>query len=191
MDERRASPANGDRVTRPRGWRWGARLLGMALLAGSVGLARHGQSADFACRAGDVACLITAIKTANTNGDVNCITLAAGIYTLLEVENDTEGPNGLPSIRSPLTLRGMGVDQTAIIRGGGTSPFRLLHVAATGSLTLEGLTLQGEPGEGPGGLLLNHGGTVKLAHGMLQGPAASQGGALRSGGTVTITPRGR
>src|SRR5436309_14107669 len=36
------------------------------------------QAADFACPAGDVACVIDAINTANANGQANTITLAAG-----------------------------------------------------------------------------------------------------------------
>ena len=75
---------------------WRGIACGLGLLA-LVSLAPLSQAADFTCAAGDVACLITAINTANANGDANTITLEAGTYTLTAVDNDTEGPNGLPS----------------------------------------------------------------------------------------------
>ncbi|MBV8557368.1 MAG: hypothetical protein JO116_17530, partial [Planctomycetaceae bacterium] len=47
----------------------------------------------------NVAGLINAIKTANTNQENNTIQLAAtGSYVLSAVDNTTDGPNGLPVI---------------------------------------------------------------------------------------------
>src|SRR5262245_38451121 len=68
--------------------------------------------------------------------------LEAGIYILTDIDNDTDGPNGLPSITSRPTIRGVGADITIIKRANSAPDFRLVHVAA-GTLTLEGLTLQG------------------------------------------------
>src|SRR6516225_12210372 len=56
------------------------------------------QAEAFHCGAGDAPCLIAAITEANANGQRNTIFLDAGTYTLTAVDNDTDGPNGLPSI---------------------------------------------------------------------------------------------
>src|SRR5262245_52123266 len=64
-----------------------------------------------------------------------------------DVDNNTDGPNGLPSVTSTLTIQGAGADTTVIERQPIVLPFppqfRLLHVAATGGLTLERLTIRG------------------------------------------------
>jgi hypothetical protein len=117
--------------------------LVMAALIGTLGLWQPSLAAEFTCAGGDVACLIEAIKTANANGDANTITLEAGTYTLTAIDNDTNGPTGLPSITVGLTITGAGADTTMIERAASAPRFRLLHVAATGVLTLEGLTLRG------------------------------------------------
>src|SRR5262245_49567253 len=169
--------------------------LGVTLLSPSPVQAR-----TFHCRAGDVACLIASIKQANVQpGQSHEIRLAAGVYTLTTVENDTDGPNGLPSITRNLTIQGAGADLTIIERSPNGAIFRLLHVAATGVLTLDGLTLQGG-GEinggiapAPGGALLNHGGKVTISHTIIVDNASSgftvdAGGiSLSSGATATIT----
>jgi hypothetical protein len=159
-----------------------------------VSLARTSQAADFACPAGDVACLIAAINTANANGEANTIRLKAGTYTLTAVDNDTDGPNGLPSVTSTLTLQGTGADATSIAREGSIfSPpfFRLLHVAATGRLTLKRLTLRGGvifSGPGRGGGIYNAGGIVTVTHSTLVGNDAPEGGGIyNAGGIVTVT----
>src|SRR5881397_310360 len=74
--------------------RWRRWWRSMVLLGGVLGLCHAGYAANFACAAGDVACLIAAVNAANTNGQVNTITLAAGTYTLTAVDNTTDGPNG-------------------------------------------------------------------------------------------------
>jgi hypothetical protein len=124
--------------------------LVMAALIGTLGLWQPSLAAEFTCAGGDVACLIEAIKTANANGDANTITLEAGTYTLTAIDNDTNGPTGLPSITAGLTITGAGADTAMIERAAGAPPFHLLHVAATGVLTLEGLTLRGGSGRPAG-----------------------------------------
>jgi hypothetical protein len=176
-------------------WRW--RAMGSvsiaAALIGTLALSQPGQAAEFTCVSGNVACLIKAIREANANGEANTITLEAGTYPLITVDNTTDGPNGLPSIMSPLTLQGAGVDATVIERSAGTPAFRLLHVAATGALTLEGLTLRGGIASSglrlePGGGLFNNGGAVVLTRTKLTGNVAGGGGALANhGGTVLLT----
>jgi hypothetical protein len=164
-----------------------------AALIGTLALSQPGQAAEFTCASGDVACLIKGIREANANGEANTITLEAGTYPLTTVDNNTDGSNGLPSITSPLTLQGAGVDATAIERAAGTPAFRLVHVAATGVLTLEGLALRGGFASSgsrfePGGGLFNNGGAIALTRTILTGNVAGGGGGLANrGGTVLLT----
>ncbi len=81
--ERGGNPMHIDRK-QLTGRRWGARrrssrrVLVLVILLGLLGLWHTGEAAAFTCPAGDVACLINAINTANANEDTNTITLAAG-----------------------------------------------------------------------------------------------------------------
>lgn len=52
---------------------------------------------------------------------------------LTAVDNSTDGPNGLPSVTSEITILGNGFE----IRRESLDAFRLLHVAASGDLTME------------------------------------------------------
>src|SRR5262249_38992507 len=68
------------RVERRLPW-WLGMACGVLLLR-LVSRAPASQAADFACAAGNVACLIDAINQANANGEDNTITLEAGTYAL-------------------------------------------------------------------------------------------------------------
>src|SRR5262245_44839994 len=104
-----------------RGWPslGGRRLPVMVVLLGALGLVRPSHAAEFSCAPGDVACLISAIHAANATGTANTMTLASGLYTLTAVDNNTDGPNGLPSVTGSLTLRGAGADMTILERAAG------------------------------------------------------------------------
>jgi hypothetical protein len=173
------------------------------------------QAKTFHCRATDTPCLITSITEANTNGQkTNDIRLEVGTYTLTAVNNDTDGPNGLPSVTSTLTITGDGADTTIIA---GNLQGRLVHAAASGTLTLEGLTLRGEgnlpfsPSSSGAGIwngvrvtllnsiltrnfawataagIENHG-TLILTNSTVAGNHANEGiGGIRNNGTVTLT----
>jgi len=166
--------------------------MGLLIVLSSIlGLPRHSPAhgVEFTCAVGDVACLIDAINQANANGEANTITLEVGTYTLTAVDNTTDGPNGLPSVTGVVTIQGAGADTTIIERAAGAPGFRLVHVAATGTLTLERLTLRGGNlgTSDPGGGLLNQGGTIALAHVLVTGNNASDGAGLYNmRGTVTI-----
>jgi hypothetical protein len=140
------------------------------------------HAADFACSSGDVHSLIDAINTANAHGEANTITLAA-------VDNTTDGPTGLPSATSPLTLAGTGAEATIIERASSAPPFRLLHVAATGTLTLEKLSTTGGSldvlAEGAG--IFNAGGMLTISHSMI----ADHTEVLENGGGGSSTPTAR
>jgi hypothetical protein len=147
------------------------------------------QAKNFHCGAGDVACLIAAITEANANGrEHHTIRLEAGTYTLRDVDHPTGG-NGLPSIMSTLTIQGAGAETTVIERAANAPLFRILQVAAAGSLALKGLTLHG----GSAGLLDGGGifnaGTLALTHTTVDHNGSSDGGGglFNAGGTVTIT----
>src|SRR5262249_38699969 len=89
--------------------------------------------------------LIAAINAANQTAEADTITLAAGAtYTLTEVNNTTEGSNGLPAIAAneDLTIIGNGAIVERCVASG-TPAFRLFSVAAGASLTAQNLTLQG------------------------------------------------
>src|SRR5262249_23627969 len=133
------------------------------------------------CGAGDVPCLIDAINEANANGTKNTIRLDAGTYTLTAVDNTPNNPNGLPSVTSTLTIRGAGADTTRIERDSSAPRFRLLHVAAAGVLTLQGLTLSGGGPLGEG--LLNQGGTVTL----MKTTVADNRQAIANHGRLTLS----
>ncbi|PYR96898.1 MAG: hypothetical protein DMG16_26460, partial [Acidobacteria bacterium] len=173
------------------------RSLALKSIAFGMALAATApvQAKTFHCGAGDVPCLIAAITEANTNGQKkNRIQLDAGTYTLMAADNDTDGPNGFPSITGDLDITGARDEAAATIieRQASASPFRLIHVAATGQLTLKRLTLRGG---GPflfpllsGGGLFNRGGTVTITDSTLTNNVARFGGALyNDGGTVTLT----
>lgn len=169
-------------------YRW---AIFAATLCLTLVLTQPAQAEIFHCGGGNVACLIAAINLANVNGHKNTIVLEAGGYTLTAVDNDTNGPNGLPSITSTLTIKGVaGANATGITRifGGQPSFFRLMHVAASGNLTLQGVTLSGGFCECDGGGLYNDGGAVTVKDSLFANNGSNGTGGLAStAGTVNIT----
>ena len=63
------------------------------------------HAAKFHCSSGDVTCLIAAINTANGKSGQHTINLEPGIYTLQITDNNTDGPNGLPSISRAIRIQ--------------------------------------------------------------------------------------
>jgi hypothetical protein len=158
-------------------WRVGVQVI--AALVCFLALECPGQAAEFRCASEDVACLIAAIHTANANGEANTITLAAGTYTLTATDNLPAEAHGLPSITSPLTIQGAGAGTTILEQDRDAQASHLVHVGATGTLTLKGLTLRGENTAPGGGGLINVGGTVILTHSSLADTRANiEGGGV-------------
>ncbi|HEX2276567.1 MAG TPA: hypothetical protein VHN13_05500 [Candidatus Tectomicrobia bacterium] len=199
--------------------RWYVSMIVQMVTALAVILPRAVPAAEFACAEGDVTCLINAITAANANGEANTITLAAGTYTLTAVNNTTvDGPNGLPSITSPLTITGANIQDsmqnsisnsfnftssgvgnitigqntgtvtgvgnlnapTIIEQSLGAPDFGLVHIAETGTVVLDGLTLRGGAGA-----IANHG-TLTLANSVLAGNVHGLGGGIHNTSTMTI-----
>lgn len=143
--------------------------------------------------ASSVAELIGDINAANAAGGANTITLAAGaLFKLGAVDNNTDGPTGLPVIApgDDLTIVGNG-DAIQRSTAKGTPEFRILDVAAGGSLALSNLILSRGSGAGGGvlsrGSLSLNGVTVEncTVQAGLGGTAA--GGGVYSTGVLTIS----
>src|SRR5262249_33188853 len=119
--------------------------------------------------AASVSDLIADIHAANLVGGSNTITLVAGTtFTLTELDNFTDGHNGLPVIAANDNLTILGnSDIIERSTAAGTPEFRLFDVAIGAGLTLENLTLQG-------GLAFGFGGAV------------AQGGAVYNQGTLIL-----
>jgi hypothetical protein len=104
--------------------------------------------------------LRAAIQEANALPGKDLINVPSGTYRLTTVDNDTDGKNGLPSVSSVMTIKGAGADTTSIKRDGDANAptFRIFHIAASGSLTLDGITIAGGAvTDDSGGGLLNAG----------------------------------
>ncbi len=110
--------------------------------------------------------LIEAIESANndnaagngcTDGSgADTITLQSDV-TLTAENNNTDGPNGLPSITSQITIEGAG-HTVQRSNASGTPNFRIFHVASSGDLTLNNtIVTGGSSGDNKGGAIYNNG----------------------------------
>ena len=163
------------------------KVTAIAIAGLNLILAQPLSAKNFKCSAGNVQCLIDAINEANTNGhNQNKITLDAGTYKLTSIDNDTNLKNGLPSITSTLTVKGAGAGMTFIARDPSAVAFRIMHVSASGNVTLDGLTLMGgRQTQGAG--LHNQGGMVTLTDSAVAGNVSdSEGAGLFNTGTMKI-----
>jgi hypothetical protein len=106
------------------------------------------------------------------------------------VDNNTDGPNGLPSVTGLLTIKGAGGGATSLERDASAPAFRFGHVATAGNLTLDRLTIRSSfvPGfSSSGGILLNQGGTLTLTNSTLAVAGATEGGCIfNQSGMVTL-----
>ncbi len=134
-------------IMRRSGWRWTSILI-IAMLTVPILITppTGAYAATFTIANGDVAHLISAITTANGNGQDNTIILASGgMYTLSLVNNGdptTATANGLPVISGTHTLTIVGNGATiARSAAGGTPNFRFFQVNSGAALALNNLTL--------------------------------------------------
>ena len=160
----------------------------LLIIAGTF-TARPAYAAAFTVACNDIAGLIAAINTANSNGEADTITLADNCtYALATADNTANGPSGLPAIAvdsgNLLTINGNGATLT---RGTETN-FRFFYVLSGANLTLQNLSLTaGNPGANPGGAIFNQG-TLSLVQVTIRGNTATQGGGIKNdtGATLTI-----
>jgi hypothetical protein len=162
------------------------RLLvpGLALAIASFALTREARAATFApaCTgtAGDSAALITALATANTNGQADTITLGAGCtYELSNVNNVATGggDDGLPAIVSDagnaITIVGNGA---TITRATAAPAFRIFAVAG-GTLNLSDVTVSNGNSSTHGGGLVVFSGAATLTNVTVSGNSSASWGA--------------
>jgi hypothetical protein len=161
--------------------RWYVGMMVQIVSALALVLPHPISAAEFSCAGGDFACLIGAITMANTNGEADTITLAAGTYTLTTINNATiDGSNGLPSITTPLTIKSTMAAPTIIERSIVAPDFRLFQVAETGALSLDGLTLRNGSGA------ITNRGTGVLANSLLAGNVHGLGAGISNNSIMTI-----
>ena len=117
---------------------------------------------------GTICNLIAAVDAANTDAAKGSCPAGSGADIIelqadatLTLENNTEdGPNGLPSVTTKITVHGNGytIERSSVP---GTPDFRILHVSQSGELTLEDVEVRN--GRAPsGGGILNRGRLVLL-----------------------------
>ena len=187
------------------------------LVTQPLALVQSAEANTFDCSAGDVQCLVSAISQANADPKhKTTIRLAGGTYALTDADNDTNGLNGLPSIVGNVTITAGGAGAT-LTRLAGALAFRILHVGASGRLTLQRVTITNpsdfgwlsDPASGlfnDGGMvtvvdssfienmmgdvgaLYNNHGTVRIIDSAFSGNFGSNGaGIVSAGGVVDIT----
>ena len=188
--------------------------LSLNILAALVAISLCRQTSAAIFNPNDVASLIAAINTSNSNGVDDTIELATnGTYTLTAVDNSTHGPNGLPVIGydtgHKLVIHGNGATLQRSTAGG-TPAFRIFYidVAISGQtilpadLTISGLTItngnvtdsSGGDISGLGGGIFNDG-TLTVTNSTLSGNSATAvgsgisglGGGIFNTGTLTVT----
>lgn len=189
---------------------WAPALLGFALLAACAGPPPPEDSepeptesvilvdSDGGGSGGPGCTLRDAIAAAEQDAPVggcpagegaDVIVLAAGLTVLLsEVDNETDGPNGLPAIGTEVVVRGQG---SVVTRAPGSPPFRLFHVRQGGNLRLEDVTLRGgQTEEHDGGAVYVAGGTLVAVDAVIEdnvvGQGRAGGGVYNAGGDVTL-----
>ena len=158
------------------------------MVLGACLLGARAEAAHFSCSSGEVLCLIASIEQANANGQDNTITLAAGVYTLTTVNNDADGPTGLPVVTSTLSITGAGAALTSLERAQDAPAFRIIDVSAAGGLTLRRLTVAGGRSTLGSGVLAS--GTVSITDSVVtnngRGSLSHYGGGV-AGGNVSVT----
>jgi hypothetical protein len=144
---------------------------------------------------GDVPGLISAINTANGNGQDNTINVS-GTYILTSVNDPTDGGNGLPSITSTMTIDG-GTGATIKRSDVNAIPlFRIVRVAENGNLTINGLTIEGGSlphvdfeREGTGAGILSFGNLTVTNSAIVRNFAGDETGGIdsrRAGSTLVV-----
>lgn len=113
------------------------------------------------------------------------------VYALTAVDNDTDGPNGLPAIVSTIVISGNGA---TIARNAtpDTPAFRIFYITNEGNLTLDDLTISngeasGNDSAADGGGICNRGGEVMVNYSVITNNIAESGGGIGNFGILTVT----
>jgi hypothetical protein len=148
--------------------------------------------------------LVDAITAANSDSATDGCSAGSGAdeiqltvdVTLTEVDNTTDGSNGLPSITSDVTIEGIGGSlPRAIVRDLAAPDFRIFDVASSGTLWLKsvsvrnGSSIGGFP-QGAGGGIRNLGVLTLTTSEVSDNSANRHGGAIfngEHGGNATVT----
>jgi hypothetical protein len=155
-------------------------VTAFVLFLSSTSLASFANAETIECGTGDVQCLIAAINQANADPNRTIIRLAGGTYLLTATDNDTDGPNALPSIVTRVTING---GEATLERASDSPAFRVFHVAPSGHLSLNQLTVRGGEPLGRGGALWNAG-TVNILNSTFDGNG--EGGVFNDHGTLSM-----
>jgi CSLREA domain-containing protein len=168
--------------------------LSLKLLAAlvAISLCRQTSAATFTIADGDVAALITAINTSNSNGVDDTIELATnGTYTLTAVNN---GTNGLPVIGSDtahkLVIHGNGATLQRSTAGG-TPAFRIFYIGTGADVAISGLKITNGSASGDlGGGIYNDHAMLTVTNSTVSGNSAGFGGGIYNdgySGSATLT----
>jgi hypothetical protein len=128
--------------------------------------------------------LDTAIGHANTHGG-GTLQLAADCTYL--ITTPATAADGLPLISTPITL--VGAPHTVLSRNPSAAAFRILDVAAAGTLQLSNVTVRNGHTASLGGGIQNAG-TVILTQDTFTGNSAGNGGALANNANATANVSG-
>jgi hypothetical protein len=123
------------------------RILLLSLLVVDLWLT-PAHARIFPCTAGDAECIKTAIAQSNlqpARQDVIELDASTFVFTRQDNGDNVNGFTATAIILGNLTIRGQGASQTILARDDaeGTPLFRLLHIGASGRVTLAHLTIQG------------------------------------------------
>jgi hypothetical protein len=134
------------------------------------------------------AALITAINEANAGGGGHLRLAPQCTYTLTVAQADTE--DGLPPIRSPITIDGRGATITRSTDPD-TPAFRIFEVSSPGHLILRSMTIsQGDaPGpepDGGGGIEVREGASLFASSTVVSGNVGALGGGVNNFGTADM-----
>ncbi|PYC67899.1 hypothetical protein C7C45_19900 [Micromonospora arborensis] len=136
--------------------------------------------------------LIAALVHANAGNGATLKLAERCTYTLtafapIVTPPGTSGPNGLPVITKPITIKGEGA---TIVRAANAEPFRILEVGVGGNLRLRDVTIKGGSAtvSGGGGIRVSTGGEATLEHiNVVNNRAAGAGGGIANYGITKIS----
>ncbi|MFG1869844.1 hypothetical protein [Micromonospora arborensis] len=136
--------------------------------------------------------LIAALVHANAGNGATLKLAERCTYTLtafapVVTPPGASGPNGLPVITKPITIKGEGA---TIVRAANAEPFRILEVGVGGNLRLRDVTIKGgsAPVSGGGGIRVSAGGEATLEHiKVVNNRAAGAGGGIANYGITKIS----